>query len=147
MLSKRVKAQKMRDKISYLSFAQSNIARMANCSCAVKGAFCAIAAGLLALFQQGTSTPWWTYPVVLFAVALAFSVFDSAYLQLERRYRVLYRLIDESIDGSFPTSMVPPEPSICDGTRRRDAYLSWSVAGFYMVLCALCVVASFLISI
>ena len=137
---------KLRDKSVYLGFVQSNIGRMANCSCAIKGAFCALAAGFLALFQQGGSSVLrcWGYCVLLVGMAAAFSAFDSGYLQLERRYRVLYRIIDEDRTGDFPTDMLPPAPSVVDGTRRRDAYLSWSVAGFYTVAASLCAAASLL---
>lgn len=136
---------KLRYKPVYLGFTQSNIARMANCSCAAKAAFCALAAAVLALFHQdGPDCPW-ACPVVVVSIAVAFSAFDSGYLQLERRYRVLYKIIDEDRSGGYPTDMTPPPPSVIDGTRRRDAYLSWSVAGFYTVTAAICVAASLLL--
>lgn len=142
---RKVTPWKLRDKPTYLGFVQSNIARMANCSCAAKAAFCALAAAVLALFHQdGPDCPW-ACPVVIVAIAAAFSAFDSGYLQLERRYRVLYKIIDEDRSGGYPTDMLPPPPNVVDGTRRRDAYLSWSVAGFYTVTAAICVAASLLL--
>lgn len=136
-------SQKAADKVTYLSFAQSNISRMASCSLAVKGSCCAVLTALVAVLQAASmrSDALPACCVLLIAVSLAFSVFDCWYLWLERRYRALYRLIDTNEDGTFPTDMLPPDAAKKDGTRRRDVYLSWSVVGFYAVLALMSVAA------
>lgn len=134
------------DKGTYLSFIQSNIARMSNYSCAIKGSCCAFLLAQLALFQQSSLNEK-SYPLCLLlqaASSFAFSLFDGKYLQLERRYRVLYRLVVSS-GNEFSADMALPAPRICDETRKRDVYFSWSVLGFYLILSCISVSTSILV--
>lgn len=135
MSGKRKEEQALSDKTAYLSFVQSNIARMSNYSCAIKGSCCAAVVAELALLQQAeievSNCPLCI--VLLVSSVLAFSLFDARYLQLERQNRALYKQIDEA-GASYRTDMKVPEPCSCNGTRWRDAYLSWSVLGFYLTL-------------
>lgn len=134
------------DKGTCLSFIQSNIARMSNYSCAIKGSCCAFLLAQLALFQQ-SSLDERSYPLCLLlqaASSFAFSLFDGKYLQLERRYRVLYRQVVSS-GSEFNADMALPAPRICDETRKRDVYFSWSVLGFYLILSCISVSTSILV--
>ncbi len=134
------------DKGTYLSFIQSNIARMSNYSCAIKGSCCAFLLAQLALFQQSSLNEK-IYPLCLLlqtASSFAFSLFDGKYLQLERRYRVLYRQVVGS-GSEFNADMELPAPHICDETRKRDVYFSWSVLGFYLILSCISVSTSILV--
>ena len=139
MGKKKLAKRGTQEKLTYLSFVQANIARMSNYSCAIKGSCCVVVIGQLAMFQQAKLGVDLAFPcfVVLAATIFAFSIIDSKYLQLEKRNRVLYRLIDEA-DEDFPTNMELPAPSIVDGTRCIDSFLSWSVLGFYMILAFVC---------
>ena len=129
-----------RDKLTYLSFVQSNISRMSNYSCAIKGSCCALVIAQIALLQHAaTSSARFIFCCLLVsATIIAFSLFDSRYLQLEKQYRVLYRIINEA-KASFPTDLIVPKPSVDDGTRRRDAFFSWSVFGFYLSVLSVCI--------
>lgn len=134
------------DKGTYLSFVQSNIARMSNYSCAIKGSCCAFLLAQLALFQQSPLNEA-SYPLCLLLQAVcsfAFSLFDGKYLQLERQYRVLYR---EAVSAGrdFSADLVLPAPRVCDETRKRDVYFSWSVLGFYFVLSCISISTSMLV--
>lgn len=134
------------DKGVYLSFVQSNIARMSNYSCAIKGSCCAFLLAQLALFQQSSLNEA-NYPLCLLLQAVssfAFSLFDGKYLQLERQYRVLYREV-VCAGREFSADMVLPAPRICDETRKRDVYFSWSVLGFYLILSCISVSTSMLV--
>lgn len=134
------------DKGTYLSFIQSNIARMSNYSCAIKGSCCAFLFAQLALFQQSSLNEA-NYPLCLLlqaASSFAFSLFDGKYLQLERQYRVLYREV-VSAGREFSADMALPAPCICDETRKRDVYFSWSVLGFYFILSCISVSTSMLV--
>lgn len=133
---------RLRDKAAYLSFVQANIARMSNYSCAIKGLCCALSVGQLALFQQARHgcAGFALCALALCATAGLLSVFDSRYLQLERLNRALYKEMDAS-GCDYRTDMVVPPPSAEDRTRRCDAYVSWSVLGFYSVL-AVCLVGT-----
>lgn len=134
------------DKGTYLSFIQSNIARMSNYSCAIKGSCCAFLLAQLALFQQSSLNEA-NYPLCLLlqaASSFAFSLFDGKYLQLERQYRVLYREV-VSTGREFSADMALPAPRICDETRKRDVYFSWSVLGFYFILSCISVSTSMLV--
>lgn len=134
------------DKGTYLSFIQSNIARMSNYSCAIKGSCCAFLLAQLALFQQSSLNEK-SYPLCLLlqaASSFAFSLFDGKYLQLERQYRVLYREVVSAV-RKFSADMALPAPRICDETRKRDVYFSWSVLGFYLILSCISVSTSMLV--
>ena len=134
------------DKGTYLSFIQSNIARMSNYSCAIKGSCCAFLLAQLALFQQSSLNEA-NYPLCLLlqaASSFAFSLFDGKYLQLERQYRVLYREVVRA-GSEFSADMALPAPRICDETRKRDVYFSWSVLGFYFILSCISGLTSMLV--
>ena len=76
--------------------------------------------------------------------SIAFACFDGKYLQLERQHRVLYRHVI-CAGSDFSTDMVLPVPCICDETRKRDVYFSWSVLGFYLILSCISVSTSMLV--
>ena len=137
---------KARDKVTYLSFVQANIARMSNYACALKGACCAIVVSLIAIIQQlSDPEPKWRCYAVVVAVCALFGAFDAKYLCIERSNRALYKLIDENEDGTYQTSLELPIRCKEDGSRWVDAVRSWSVWPFYVALAAIGIVTCMMV--
>ena len=84
------------DMIGYLNLIQNNISRMAGNSAIMKGFSATVITAIIALEHSDLCLS----TVVLCGIVLmAFVVFDTLYLQLERKYRNLY---NEVAEGNIP---------------------------------------------
>ena len=121
-------------RVQYLGLIQQNIARMANCSIAIKGLCAAIIVGILALFPNNDGDALLRCLVPIAAAAIGFSIFDGHYLLLERKYRNLYTRNASCPEDTFDRSMNPDAGPDAEDVKRLNVFFSWSVLGFYFVL-------------
>ena len=93
------------NKIAYLSLIQEPIGRLSTASSVFKGFAATIVTGTAALSYAEVKL---IILILSFIPILAFASLDIYYLQLERRYRGLFKMV---LDGQHPTdfSIDPPK--------------------------------------
>ena len=124
--------------IAHLGLLQGVIARQAQNSFALKGWSLTIASAGIAIGASDSTR--WAVPLVALLATLAFGALDAMYLRTERAYRELYNQVrarEEGIDFSMDAG------GLTDGfTGWLSAWASWSVAGLYVSLAVVLVVAA-----
>lgn len=113
-------------KVSYLQMIQNIIGRMSTASAVFKG-FCAtIITGTFAL--SFTKNNKWLLIISLIPL-ICFCIIDIYYLQLEKRYRILYRMVKDGVH-IIDFDLTPPkekslsrEASICKCLKSPSIYL------------------------
>lgn len=83
----------MEEKIRFLEMIQNIITRMAGNCFALKGWAVTLAAGIFALSEKDSN---FCFYLIAYVPIILFWFLDSYYLQLERKYRVLYDIITET---------------------------------------------------
>lgn len=116
-------------KMKYLEMVQGIINRMANNSFALKGWCVTIIAGIFSLNYDKISSAIY---ILIYYTIIIFWILDSYYLQLERRYRILYNNRLKEDNENF--SMQMPLPNIEDKTTFQQALFSVTEIGFYIML-------------
>jgi len=97
-------------KLKHLEFVQGVITRMNSNSFSMKGWMITIVAGFLAIFAAGKELNE-IFLFVAVAPTLLFWLLDTYYLQLEKKYRLLY---DEVKNGAAePFNMSPEGYKVC----------------------------------
>ena len=123
------------ERIKYLEMIQEVIKRMATNSFALKGWAVTLIAGIFALSSKEANAIFFldTYvPVILFWFL------DSYYLQLERKYRVLYKKVVATDCSIVDFDLTPPLGNAEDRTTFLLCLFSLTELGFYFP-CALLV--------
>lgn len=82
---------------THLTFIQGVISRLNSNSFSMKGWMVTVVAALAALFAGSTSQQANVYLIIAIIPVLIFWCLDTYYLQLERKYRMLY---DDTVAGS-----------------------------------------------
>ena len=133
-MESKVKETNIEEKIAYLQIIEGAIDRMGGNSAILKGFAAAVLTGVSA-FASFTDVTVFVLVLALLPVLL-FGYLDAKYLQVEKKYRVLYeqvRLnqkgIDYSMDTRFSKDVLKAEnATLWNATR------SWSVWPFYGLL-------------
>ncbi|RKD71388.1 hypothetical protein ATL39_2785 [Sinobaca qinghaiensis] len=86
-------------KIRNLEMIQTVILRMSSNCFALKGWTVALVAGVLALYGSNDITH--QSIIIIFVPIIIFWMLDSYYLQLERKYRVLFEIVKEENERNF----------------------------------------------
>jgi len=118
----------MEAKIRHLEMVQGIITRMATNSFLLKGWAVTLVAGIFMLAIKDSNP---LYFLITLIPTILFWFLDSYYLQLERKYRILYNKIRlEKPDLTFVLSV----PKSCqeDKTNYRQSLLSKTEMGFYV---------------
>jgi len=118
----------MEAKIRHLEMVQGVITRMATNSFLLKGWAVTLVAGIFMLAVKDSNP---LYFLITLIPTILFWFLDSYYLQLERKYRILYNKIRlEKPDLTFVLSV----PNSCkeDKTNYRQSLLSKTEMGFYV---------------
>jgi hypothetical protein len=118
-------------KIRHLEMIQGVITRMAQNSFALKGWAVTLVSALFALSVMGTNQ---AYCFLAYVPISVFWFLDSYYLQMERRFRVLYDEVAacETADKLF--SMKPGSAAADKKTLYVQSLLSFTEAVFYLPL-------------
>jgi len=115
-------------KIRHLEMIQAVVTRMANNSFMLKGWSVTLIAGIFVLASKDSNQ---MYLLVAYVPIILFWFLDSYYLQLERKYRVLYNRIRvcEEADQTFDLSA--PASSKLDKTYYTQSLFSRTEFWFY----------------
>lgn len=101
----------MKNKIKHLEMIENVIERMGSNSFQLKGWAVTLVSLVGALASQGSDIRFF---LIVFVPLLAFWFLDSFYLQMERKYRILYKNVidteEKCIDFNMDTSKI-----VCDG--------------------------------
>lgn len=116
-------------KIRNLEMIQTIVSRMANNSFLLKGWSITIISGIFSLSYDKIN--FTIYLLIYFSIILFWSL-DSYYLQLERRYRILYKNCLKGEVTEFDLHI--PSPSIEDKTTYIQVFLSKTEIVFYLSL-------------
>lgn len=116
-------------KIKHLEMIQDVITRMAQNSFSLKGWAVTLVVGVLALSVQTTNHFFF---LVAYLPILLFWGLDAYYLQLERKYRVLYREQKCTFETDF--GMRPPHSNWKDKTYYIQSVFSITEVPFYILL-------------
>lgn len=115
------------DKIRLLEMLQGIIKRMASNSFLLKGWAVTLTAGIFALSAKDANTVFF---LIAYIPIILFWFLDSYYLQLERKYRVLYRqVIEADYEPDFNLNL--PNNKKSDKTSYLQCLLSLTEFGFY----------------
>ena len=129
----------METKLKILEFVQSVILRMSNNSFLLKGWTVTLIVGMFALASIDTDKH---YFVIAYIPTIVFWFLDSYYLQLERKFRVLYNKKSEQSQSELSFDIVLPASSRNDKTCFWQSLFSPSEIGFYVPLIALVLLVS-----
>lgn len=115
----------MEERIAYLGMLQAIISRFSTTSLSIKGFSITLVTTIILLFKNHD------YKIVFFLIALILllSVFDAKYLKLEKEYRKLYDKVLSTNEINF-SMKIDKENKV----KFLDAYISWSVWVFYLIL-------------
>lgn len=124
-------------KIKHLEMIEAIIERMGSNSFKLKGWTVTLVSIIGALSVQGTDKRFFLLP---FIPLIVFWVLDSYYLQLERKYRVLYRnvseLSEDDIDFNMNTKKIICNEQEASKICFCNCLFSWTEFPFYIVLAA-----------
>lgn len=128
------------DKRKHLEFIQNIITRMNSNSFMIKGWTITIVSALLALFA---STKEQSYLVITLLPIIIFWWLDTRYLQMERKFRCLYKktIADQSTVASYDLNI--DETSIKDDSKNKfwSSTTSEAILPFYLFLFVLSVLS------
>ena len=130
-------------KMKFLEITQGVINRMANNCFLLKGWTVTLMAGIFALAAKDANLSFFLiayFPIILFWFL------DSYYLQLERKYRVLYNRATELPNYQIDFKLNPPKSDEIEKTCFYQCFFSVSECGFYLPS-ALLVALTILVSI
>ncbi|MDR1539475.1 MAG: hypothetical protein LBU32_16040 [Clostridiales bacterium] len=118
-------------KVKHLEMIQGIITRMGQNSFALKGWSVALISALFALATVDANKALF---LLAFLPMVVFWFLDSYYLQIERRYRVLYCKVANDNEADECYSLRVPVPDRGDGTLFFQSLFSWTEAGLYLPL-------------
>lgn len=125
-------SNKEQDHIGYLNLIQGNIARMAGNSALMKGFAATMIAAMLGM-SVSESVQWYYIAISLIPV-LAFIRLDIFYLQRERQYRNLYKIVAENKYLNFKYTLDLNSPQLKG--HRDEIYKN---TGFIKTMCSVSV--------
>jgi hypothetical protein len=119
----------MEEKIRHLEMIQVIITRMASNSFMLKGWAVSLVAGVFVLAEKDSNA---LYFLIAYLPIVLFWFLDSYYLQLERKFRVLFKNIGDICEPDFSFSINPPDAAQRDETRYYQCFFSLTEIGFYL---------------
>ncbi|MDR2065821.1 MAG: hypothetical protein LBP85_08975 [Prevotellaceae bacterium] len=108
---------------------QGVINRMASNSFLLKGWAVTLLAGIFALAAKDSN---FSFFLIAYIPIILFWVLDSYYLQLERKYRVLYNKATETLPEQIDFKLNPPESDEKTKTCFYQSFFSRTECGFYL---------------
>jgi hypothetical protein len=129
-------------KIKFLEMIQGIINRMASSSFLLKGWAVTLLTGIFALAAKDSNS---TFFLIAYIPIILFWFLDSYYLQLERKYRVLYNKATETLSEQIDFKLIPPKSDEKKKTCFYQSFFSRTECGFYLpaiLLVALVVIIS-----
>lgn len=134
-------------KIRHLEMIQGIITRMASNSFLLKGWAVTLAAGILTLSSKGADKDFYLTAIIPIIV---FWLLDSYYLQLERRYRLLFEKTRRSDSTNKPFEMNVQKISYTFRGEKKSSYIyclfSFSEFLFYVPVGVFILIVTLLIS-
>ena len=118
----------MEEKMRHLEMIQAVITRMASNSFMLKGWAVTLIAGVFVLATKDSET---LYFLIAYIPIILFWFLDSYYLQLERKFRVLYKNIGSRDEPDLAFSIKAPESCQNDKTQYVQCFLSPTEFLFY----------------
>jgi len=116
-------------KIHYLDMIQDVIKRMENNSFVLKGWAVTLIAGVFALISKDAKI---SYFIIPYMPVLLFWILDSYYLQLERKYRALYKAAIKKNSSEIDFNLDVPKSSWEDKTTYLQSLISKTEIIFYL---------------
>lgn len=129
-------------KIRHLEMIHTVINRMANNSFMLKGWAVTLVTGVFVLSAHNANQ---VFVLVAYVPIVLFWFLDSYYLQLERKFRVLYKNIGNHEEPDYTFNIVAPQSSKSDKTKYCQSLFSLTEFGFYFptaILVAIIIVIS-----
>ena len=116
-------------KIKFLEMIQGIINRMAGNSFLLKGWAVTLMAGIFALAAKDAN---FSFFLIAYVPIILFWFLDSYYLQLERKYRVLYNRATEIPNEQIDFKLNPPKSDEKENTCFYQSFFSPTECGFYL---------------
>ncbi|GHT29154.1 hypothetical protein AGMMS49574_05050 [Bacteroidia bacterium] len=116
-------------KIKFLEMIQGVINRMASNSFLLKGWAVTLLAGIFALAAKDSN---FSFFLIAYIPIILFWFLDSYYLQLERKYRVLYNRATEILPEQIDFKLNPPKSNEKEKTCFYQSFFSRTECGFYL---------------
>lgn len=126
--------ENMESKIRYLEMIQGVIERMGSNSFMLKGWAVTLAVGIFALSSEDSDKLFF---LLAYIPTILFWFIDTYYLQLERKYRILYNEAVALDPDQITWSLCVPQSSEEDKTRFIQVFFSKTEIGFYLTLAVL----------
>lgn len=129
-------------KIKFLEMIQGVINRMASNSFLLKGWAVTLLAGIFALAAKDSN---FSFFLIAYVPIILFWFLDSYYLQLERKYRVLYNKAIKTLPEQIDFKLNPPKSDEMEKTCFYQSFFSITECGFYLpaaLLVALVIIIS-----
>ena len=124
----------MESKIKHLELIQGIINRMASNSFYLKGWAVTLVAGIFAISAKDSEK---TFFLISYIPILIFWGLDSYYLQLERKYRNLYKKVSQLKENEIDFSMTITEELCDEKTQYFKCLISITESLFYIPLAVL----------
>lgn len=124
----------MESKIKHLEMIQGIINRMASNSFYLKGWAVTLVAGIFAISAKDSEK---TFFLISYIPILIFWGLDSYYLQLERKYRNLYKKVSQLKENEIDFSMTITEELCDEKTQYFNCLISITESLFYIPLAVL----------
>lgn len=129
-------------KIKHLEMIQAIITRMSQNSFSLKGWTITLVAGIFALSAKDSQISFF---LISYVPIVLFWFLDSYYLQLERKYRVLYNSSIKGNKTETDFNLSPPESDWKQKTYYIQSLISISEVPFYCVLAAIVAVVIYIL--
>ena len=129
------------NKVKFLEMIQKIVDRMANNSFLLKGWAVTLMAGIFVLIEKDTN---YSFFLTAYLPITLFWFLDSYYLQLERKYRVLYNKTTEISPDKIDFKLYPPKSNKKDKTCYCQSFFSIAECGFYLPTATLITLVLFL---
>ena len=128
----------MEAKLKLLAMLQEIIKRMANNSFMLKGWSVTLVVAMMALFEKASGK----VSLVYYIPIIMFWTLDSYYLQVERKYRVLYKKMASASTEELDFSLSLPESNSLEKTAYVQSLFSKTELMFYIPLAILTAAAT-----
>lgn len=125
-------------KLKLLAMLQEIIKRMANNSFMLKGWSVTLVVAMMALFEKASGR----VSLVYYIPIIMFWTLDSYYLQVERKYRVLYKKMASASTEELDFSLSLPESNSTEKTAYAQVLFSKTELVFYIPLAILTAAAT-----
>ena len=135
-------ADNLESRIRHLEMIQAVVTRMATNSFMLKGWAVTLVAGVFVLAAKDSHP---LYFLIAYIPVILFWFLDSYYLQLERKFRVLYKQVGNRDEADLTFCIKAPDTRSADKTMYCQSLISITEAGFYVPM-ALLVAAVVVIS-